>query len=54
VAAPTVPVPFRLFGMDDVLILLRKEGKATEEYLKARYPDLKIEIGDQQRRELFE
>ncbi len=48
VPAPTVPVPFRLLGMKNVLILgYGKEGKATEAFLKARYPDLKVEIGDQ-------
>lgn len=48
VQAPTVPVPFRLLGMKNVLILgYGKEGKATESFLKARYPDLRMEIGDQ-------
>ncbi|MFA5789329.1 MAG: UDP-N-acetylmuramoyl-L-alanine--D-glutamate ligase [Candidatus Gracilibacteria bacterium] len=48
VQAPTVPVPFRLLGMNTVLILgYGKEGKATHEFLKARYPELKVGIADQ-------
>lgn len=48
VVSETVPVAFQLLGMDNVLILgYGKEGKATEAYLKARYPHIEIAIADQ-------
>lgn len=46
--AATVPSRFRMLGMESVLILgYGKEGHATENYLKARYPQLRIGIADQ-------
>lgn len=48
VSAPTLPTPFRLLGIESVLILgYGKEGKVTEEYLKRYYPHLRIGIADE-------
>jgi UDP-N-acetylmuramoylalanine--D-glutamate ligase len=45
--APTVPVPFKLLGMESVLILgYGREGKVTHEFLRQRYPKLSIGVGD--------
>jgi UDP-N-acetylmuramoylalanine--D-glutamate ligase len=49
-AAPTLPTPFRLLGIENVCLLgYGKEGKVTQTYLKKRYPSLKISILDQSR-----
>jgi len=46
--AKTVPTKFRFLGISSVLILgYAREGKATEAWLKAKYPTLKIGIADQ-------
>lgn len=46
--AKTVPTKFRFLGMSSVLILgYAREGKATEAWLQAKYPALKIGIADQ-------
>lgn len=48
--APTVPEYFRLLGIKNVLILgYGKEGKATQQYLKKYFPNLKISIADKER-----
>ncbi len=48
VQAPTVPTPFRLLGMKNVLIAgYGREGKVTEAYLKKFYPKLKRGIADE-------
>ncbi len=47
VAAPTVPMPFRLLGMKNALILgYGKEGQITEQFLKKKWPRLKVGIAD--------
>ena len=46
--AKTVPSRFRMLGMESALILgYGREGKATEQYLKMRYPHVQIGITDQ-------
>ncbi|HMO78448.1 MAG TPA: UDP-N-acetylmuramoyl-L-alanine--D-glutamate ligase [Candidatus Paceibacterota bacterium] len=46
--AKTVPTQFRFLGMKSVLILgYAREGKATEAWLKEKYPGLKVGIADQ-------
>ena len=48
--APTLPDRFKLLGLKNVCLLgYDKEGKATEKYLRAKYPQLKIGILDQRR-----
>ncbi len=45
--AKTIPSRFRMLGMRSVLILgYGKEGRATEQYLKKRYPHVVIGIAD--------
>lgn len=47
VHAPTLPTPFRLLGIESILILgYGKEGKVTEQYLKQYYPHIRIGIAD--------
>lgn len=49
VPASTLPTPFRLLGIESVLILgYGREGKVTEQYLRKRYPHLRIGIADEQ------
>ncbi len=44
----TVPHKFRFSGMKSVLIVgYGKEGKAAEEYLSAKYPNIKTSIADE-------
>lgn len=51
VAAPTVPMPFRLLGMKNVLILgYGKEGQVTHDFLKKKWPKLKVGIADASQR----
>ncbi len=46
--APTTPASFRLLGIKTVCIIgYDVEGKATEKYLRKKYPHLKIGILDQ-------
>jgi len=46
-AADRIPTPFRLAPMNSVLIVgYAKEGKMTHQYLRRRYPWLKIGIAD--------
>ncbi len=48
VPASTIPTPFRFLGIKNVAIIgYGKEGKITEEYLKLKYPNLKIGILDE-------
>jgi UDP-N-acetylmuramoylalanine--D-glutamate ligase len=47
--AETVPTKFRLLGMNSALILgYAREGKTSEAWLKANFPDLEIGIADQE------
>jgi len=44
----TVPTRFRLCGVDSALILgYGKEGKATQRYLKSRFPNVAVNIADE-------
>ena len=46
--AVTVPTRFRMLGMESALILgYGREGHASENYLKARFPALKVGIADE-------
>ena len=48
--ALTVPTRFRFCGMKNVLILgFGKEGRATEEYMRAQHPELEVGIADESR-----
>lgn len=48
VPAPTLPTPFRFCGIQSVCLLgYGKEGKVTEQYLRATHPKLQIGILDQ-------
>jgi len=48
--APTLPDRFKLLGIKNVCLLgYDKEGRATEKYLRAKYPQLAIGILDQKR-----
>ena len=48
VATETVPHQFRFSGMDNVLIIgYGKEGKAAEEYLLKKHPNIEISIADE-------
>ncbi|MFH0856325.1 MAG: UDP-N-acetylmuramoyl-L-alanine--D-glutamate ligase [bacterium] len=45
--APSIPERFRFLGIKSALILgYGKEGKTTHQYLKNKYPSLKISISD--------
>ncbi len=47
--APTLPDKFRLYGAKKVLILgYGKEGMMTEKYLRKYFPEIKIDIADQE------
>jgi len=48
VATDTVPHQFRFSGMNNVLIIgYGKEGKAAEEYLQKKHPNIAISIADE-------
>lgn len=47
--AEAIPSRFRLYGMESALILgYGREGKASEQYLKSKWPNVQIGIADEQ------
>ncbi len=48
--SPLIPAPFRFSGMKTALILgYGKEGKVTQEFMRKKFPKLKLGIADQNR-----